>query len=771
MTIKPDIHIFRDKNGTPHVEANTKADMYWGQGYVHARDRGVQMLMMRVLGQGRVCELLNDNDESLGVDKFFRQMNWHNNLKVELEKFNEEDQLSMQSYADGVNAAFAEKTPWEFKLLGYKPEKWSPLDSIMISRMVGYLTLAQSQAEMERLFVEMVQADISKEKLEELFPGNLGELDIDLLKKVNLGERIVNPASLWNLAAPRMMASNNWVISGARTKSGQPILANDPHLETNRLPNVWSEIVLSCGGHYIMGGTMPGTPGVLTGRTPDLAWGVTYAFVDSVDSWIEDCKDGKYLYEDEWLDFDVRTEIIKRKKQDDLTISFYENKHGTLDGDPHHAGLYLATRWTASDSGAITLGALLRLAEISTVKECMDTIGKVETGWDFVIADKAGNIGFQMTGKVPKRRAGISGFIPLPGWKAENDWDAYLSVDEMPRILNPESGFFATANEDLNRYGKENPINMPMGSYRAERINALLAEKDDFTVEDVYAMHADLYSLQAKRFMEILRPILTTKSTKGHEGKSEGKNNKSSSFVSLSDLSVEKIRILRDWDLCYDAESQGAYLFEAFYKELYRKVFGRNGFGEAALDFLYDESGTFIDFYQNFDRVLLAENSAWFGGMSRDEVYAKVAESVFTTKDTKEHEEKTEKSSFFVNLRDRRVKRSLKTWGSRQQYTMSHMLFGGTLPGFLGFDRGPITAVGGRATIHQGQIYKSAGRITTFMPSLRMVTEMGKDTLYSNLAGGPSDNRFSKWYVSDLENWLHYRYKETRVGGGEELEF
>ncbi len=717
MNPKPDLHIFRDENGTPHIEAETTNDMYWGQGFVHARDRGVQMLMMRVLGQGRLCELLNDSEESLGIDKFFRQMNWHNNLEHEFEKLEAKYQGYLQAYADGVNAAFAEKTPWEYKLLGYKPDKWTPNNSIMISRMVGYLTLAQSQAEMERLFVEMVQADISLEKLEELFPGNLGELDIELLKKVQLGERIVNPASLWDMGAPRMMASNNWVIGGARTKSGQPILANDPHLEVNRLPNVWSEIVLSSGGRYLMGGTMPGAPGVLTGRTPDLAWGVTYAFVDAVDSWVENCKDGKYLKEDQWLDFNVRTETIKRKKADDVKVDFYENEHGVLDGNPHRPGFYLATRWTGADSGAVTFRALFDIAEAATVKEGMDIMGQVETGWDFVFADNAGDIGFQMTGKVPKRRAGISGFVPLPGWDAKNDWDSYIQVDEMPRSLNPKSNFFATANNDLNEFGKIPPINMPMGSYRAERINALLAEKDDFVVEDIFAMHADLYSLQAERFMAILKPILST--------------------TEFTENTEKKIEILRDWDLCYDAESQGAFLFEAFYKELYREVFGRNGFGEAALDFLYDESGTFIDFYQNFDRVLLSENSSWFGGLSREEIYAKVAEKSLAI--------------------------TPQTWGSRQQFTLSHMLFGGTFPRFLGFDRGPITGVGGRATIHQGQIYQSAGRVTTFMPSLRMVTEMNADTLHSNLIGGPSDNRFSKWYVSDLENWLNYRYKVTEA--------
>ncbi|MBT3314297.1 MAG: penicillin acylase family protein [Anaerolineae bacterium] len=717
MTIKPDLHIFRDKNGTPHIEATTTNDMYWGQGFVHARDRGVQMLMMRVLGQGRLCELLNDSEESLGIDKFFRQMNWHNNLEREFDKLEEKYQGYLQSYTDGVNAALTEKSPWEYKLLGYKPEKWHPNDSIMISRMIGYLTLAQSQAEMERLFIEMVQADISHEKLEELFPGNLGELDIDLLKKVSLGERIVNPSSLWDMGAPRMMASNNWVIGGARTKSGQPILANDPHLEVNRLPNVWSEIVLSSGGRYIMGGTMPGVPGVLTGRNQNLAWGVTYAFVDAVDSWVEDCKDGKYRKEGKWNDFHIRTETIRRKKADDVEVNFYENEHGVLDGNPHRPGFYLATRWTGADSGAVTIRAFFDIAEATTAKEGMNIIGQVETGWDFVLADKAGDIGFQMTGKVPKRRAGISGFVPLPGWDAKNDWDSYIQVDEMPRILNPKPNFFATANNDLNEYGKIPPINMPMGSYRAERINALLAEKDDFRVEDVFAMHADLYSLQAERFMAILRPLLPN---------------------------TPQGDILREWDLHYDAASQGAYLFEAFYKELYREVFGKNGFGEAALDFLYDESGTFIDFYQNFDRVLLTENSVWFGDMSRDELYRKVAVKS-------------------LNIES-------KAWGSRQQYTMSHMLFGGTLPKFLGFDRGPITGVGGRATINQGQIYQSAGRTTTFFPSLRMVTEMGEDKLYSNLAGGPSDNRFSKWYISDLENWLNYHYKVTKPNSPNEDE-
>ena len=285
-----------------------------------------------------------------------------------------------------------------------------------------------------------------------LYAGQTG-IDIDsLLKKVELEERIVAPSVLWNTAVPRMMASNNWVISGSRTASGKPILANDPHLEVNRLPNIWSEIIMRSGKKYIMGGTMPGFPGVLTGRTDKLAWGVTYSFIDAVDSWIEKCKDGKYYREerDEWIGFKERKEIIMRKKKEDYEVTFYENEHGILDGDPYKENYYLSTKWTASDSGAISTAELLSIWDADTVEEGMKKFSRIETGWDFVFAGMDGDIGFQMSGLVPKRAKGISGFIPLPGWKKDNDWQGFIDPDDMPRSLNPATGYFATANHNLN---------------------------------------------------------------------------------------------------------------------------------------------------------------------------------------------------------------------------------------------------------------------------------------------------------------------------------
>jgi len=704
--MKNNIKIYRDKNGIPHIEAENQADLYWAMGYIHAHDRGMQMLLMRLLGQGRVSEFLDSSDESLEIDKFFRKMNWRGNISNHLKELTTEETEILNSYCNGINEVLSKKIPWEFKLLGYKPDPWKIEDTVIIARMIGYLTLSQSQDEMERLFVEMVQNDVPEKMLQELFPNILEGLDIDLIKKVTLPETIVPSSDLWQIAIPRMMASNNWVVSGKKTKSGKAILANDPHLEINRLPSVWCEISAKVNDRFISGATMPGASAFLIGRNPDVAWGVTYAFIDCIDSWVEECKNGKFKRENSWEEFTVRKEIIKRKKKDSVEITFYENNHGVLNGDATKDGFYLSTKWTASESGVITLKNILKMWDCKTVEEGMDYTGQIESFWSFVLADNKGNIGFQMTGLVPKRRDGISGFVPLPGWDKKNDWLGIEDYKDLPKILNPDQGFFATANQDLNKYGKISPSNMPMGSYRADRINQLLEKENDFTLEKIFDMHYDDYSLQAEIFMKILRPLLPD---------------------------TKQGKILKEWDFRYSLDSEGAFLFEEFYKGLYMEVFGKNGMGEGIIDFFANETGVFIDFYQNFDKILLSKKSLWFNGKTRDEIFQSTAEKYLDVK--------------------------IKKWGETRKVLLENILFQGKLPKFLGFDRGPYPLPGGRATIHQGQIYTAANHKTTFFPSYRMVTEFSDDSIYTNMVGGPSDRRFSKWYASDFKNWLNKIYK------------
>lgn len=708
--MKKNLNIYRDKNGIPHVEAENQVDLYWGMGFVHATDRGMQLLLMRMLGQGRLSEFLDSSDSSLEIDTFFRKMNWNHSSQDYFDSSGDLEQQVLDAYCDGVNTAFAKKIPWEFKLLGYKADPWIRDDVILISRMISYLTLSQSQHEMERLFVEFVKNGVTEEMLHELFPGILGEMDIGLIKKVRLTDTLIPSSLLWNIAVPRMMASNNWVISGEKTASKKSILANDPHLEVNRLPNIWYEIVGKIKERYIIGATIPGASAFVIGRSPELAWGATYAFADSVDSWIEDCREGKYRRGDTWKEFKVRKEIIKRKKKEDVEVTFYENDHGVLEGNPYDGGYYLATRWAGGESGVVSVKNFLKIWDAKNVEEGMDYLGQIEGYWSWVLADMDGNIGFQMSGLIPKRREGVRGFVPLPGWDEKNDWLGFENHRDLPRVFNPSGEFFTTANQDLNEYGRVKPITMPMGSYRAERISSILEKGKNFTPSDMFKMHFDVYSIQAERFMEILKPLLPD-SKQGE--------------------------ILKSWNYEYDADSKGAFLFEVLYHGLYKEVFGKNGVGEGVIEYLDSETGLFIDFYQNFDKILLAEKSAWFNGKTREELYENVVRK-------------------YLDIEPQH-------WAENRKILFKNILFDGKLPRFLGFDKGPIPLIGGRATIHQGQIYRSADRMTTFSPSFRTVTDFAKEETYTNMAGGPCDRRFSKWYTSDLQNWLNGSYKTVRV--------
>lgn len=700
------VFLDRDDHGVMHVRATRLVDLYFGLGWAHAHDRGLQLLMMRILGKGRASELLQSSEEMLRVDIFFRRMNWTAGANAERRSLSAESFDCAEAYAEGINSCFSRHVPWELKMFGYDPESWTFEDSVLLSRMVGYLTLAQSQGEVERLFVELVQGGVERDRLEELFPGILDDYDPELIKKIRLGERIVPAALSWDSAVPRMSASNNWVVAGNRTASKKPILANDPHLEINRLPAVWYEMVLNLPDRWAIGATMPGLPAVLIGRNTDVAWGATYTFMDAVDSWIEHCKDGKYRRGDSWKPFKKRTELIHRKKKPTETVVFWENEHGVLDGDAEREGYYLATRWSGAVSGSRSLESTMAMFQAKSVEEGMRLLGSLESAMNWVLADRAGHIGYQMSGLAPKRREGWNGFVPMPGWDPANDWAGFHAPEDLPRVFDPPEGFIVTANDDLNHLGKVAVLNAVQGPYRAERLRAMLSQKAIVDVEDMCKLQLDLYSVQAERFMQILRPLLPN---------------------------TDAGRALLSWDSSYAPDGREPSLFEAFYKELRREVFGKNTFGEAVLDFLSGETGIFADFFINFDAVLLSERSAWFGGEHRDQIWARAAEKALA--------------------------QPVKVWRESQQIMQSHILFGGKMPKEMGFDRGPIFLPGGRATPCQGQIYRSGGRSTSFAPSIRLVTDLSEDCCLTALAGGPSDRRFSKWYDSDMELYLAGRYK------------
>ncbi len=702
------VRLSRDEFGVPHIEADDLEGAYWGMGYCHALDRPIQMCLTRLLGQGRVSECLDASAESLEIDTFFRRMNWSGNTENEISKLTTQAQSLYAAYCRGVNARFEIARPWEFRLLRYKPDPWTIADTLLLMRTTGYVSLAQSQGEIEHLFVEMVKGGVTDDQLESLFPGRLSPFDRPTIETIELGgARQVPDTVKWGISDRRFISSNNWAVSPSRSVSGNALMANDPHLEINRLPCIWVEQVIELPDDTVVTANMPGLPGIVVGRNDNVSIGATYAFVDAVDSWIEDCRDGCFRREDGWVEFRERTETIKVKGGDPVDVVFYENDHGVLDGDPNKAGKYLTTRWAPAEGGASSLNATIGLWSARSVAEVMETVRDFEIAFSWVMADTDGHIGFQMSGLVPVRNAGATGFTPMPGWDPSYDWQGWMPSAQLPNSYDPPEGYIVTANNDLNHLGESNPINMSMGDFRARQIASMIeagpCDEDRFN-----SIFASVHSMQAEEMMKILSPLLGDSPTH---------------------------RELAAWNHGYSTDSRGAVVFEAFYEQLIMELFATEEVGAEVVQHLIESSGTFVDFYAVFDDVLRAETSPWLGSRTRDGVWAAALHKTSPPDGV---------------------------WGDHNRVTLTNMLIGGRLPGFLGFDVGPVALPGGRATPHQGQVYSSAGRPTSFAPSLRVVADMGEPGLKSVLVGGPSDRRFSRWYKSDIKRWTQGQLKHLR---------
>ena len=457
-------------------------------------------------------------------------------------------------------------------------------------------------------------------------------------------------------------------------------------------------------------------------RTRQLSFGFTYGFMDMIDYFVEECQDGGYRRGHDFVPLKTRAETIQRKGGSPTVITIRETDLGVLESDPREPeledGFYLTRAWSAHKvGGAGSLNALARMPLVNSVRLAQHVFREVTMSCNWVIADRDGNIGYQQSGLLPDRTH--SGLHPVPAWREESRWQGFVPSDRLRSELNPVEGFLATANDDLNPIDGPLVINLPMGSYRVDRIRELLSEGESHTLIDMQRIQNDVYSLQAKRFMEVLGPLLPE------------------TFAG---------RLLAGWDLRYDRDSRGATLFETVYHALLREVFGKGLFGEEVWEATVNSTAIVADYYHLFDDMLLGEDGDCFGEEGRDGLFSRVLQEILTE----------------VSLE------AITPWGRRQQIMMKNIFFEGRLPRWLGFDHGPVELRGNRATIVQGGVFTAHGRQTTFTPSWRFITDLGDDNALTALAGGPSGRRTSRWYKTDIHRWLNGDYK-TLSGEAEGL--
>ncbi len=712
------IALARSPEGVARIWADDDPGLARGLGLAHAHDRLVQMVLVRLIGRGRLSECLKNSPETVAIDIFMREMGFGREADREAGDLSAQARGLAEAYAEGVNHVIdRHRRPLELLLAGYRPEPWTVADTVVTIKLMSYFGLAQSQQDMEHLLAQALASGVSLEKLRVLCSPHLDDLDdetVELIRKLRFIRPPVADSIRFLTAVPTLMASNNWAVSGSRTASGEPLQCNDPHLECNRLPAIWYEAIMHTADDYRIGATMPGVPGLVMGRTRNLSFGFTYGFMDMVDFFIEECRGGACRRENGFRPLEVRTETILRKHAEPLEITVRENELGVLEApsdEPELAdGLYLTRAWSAQRCGAAaSLDALARLGHATTVAEAQQVVREVAISGNWLLADRDGHIGYQQSGLLPERRH--SGLHPVAAWEEKWHWRGTVPADRLHSILDPPEGFLATANNDLNPPGGPLVINLPMGSYRVDRIRELLSGCRDCTLDDMAGIQNDLYSLQAERFLELFRPLLPN------------------TFAG---------RLLGGWDCRYDTASRGATLFEAVYSALLQEVFGRGLFGEAAWDHLTEETAIVADYYHLFDDAVFGGDRIWFGEEGREAVIGRVLADTLTEVD------------LFA----------IVPWGQRQRIIMRNIFFAGSLPSFLGFDHGPVELPGNRATVVQGGIFTSHDRQTTFTPSWRFLTDLGRDEALTALAGGPSGRRFSRWYTTDVQRWLTGRYKK-----------
>ncbi len=320
--------VARDDHGVPHVEAPTWLDALYGLGYMHATDRGTQLLFSRTLANGCGAEEIADTPELLETDRFFRRVGLHLNLEREVRCLNDRVFQQITAYCEGVTDGLRNSgRSLPMWATGYQPQPWNQQAVLLIGKLLSFGGLAISQMQNERLIIELVHAGANEATIRELLSPRFDNVDFDVLRQIKMSNQLSDDALEVLTDLPRLAGSNAWAVSPQRSATGSALLAADPHLEVNRLPGIWYEAVLKWDHGYLMGASLPGCPLFAVARTDRLAWGVTYMKGDTVDYFIEDCRKAEsgwqYRRGTTWHDFDCREEPIARKGADPDTLCVY----------------------------------------------------------------------------------------------------------------------------------------------------------------------------------------------------------------------------------------------------------------------------------------------------------------------------------------------------------------------------------------------------------------------------------------------------------------
>jgi penicillin amidase len=571
--ISDTVTITRDNHGIPHVSGATDADAAFGLGYVHAQDRLWQMEFQRRVGHGRLSEILGS--ATLSTDRFLRTLGTGRAAKSAWTALDADSQAILEAYAAGVNAYLAgnPQLPIEFTVLGFTPEPWQPTDSLVWAKMMSW-DLAGNWA--DEILRATLEQQIGVEATAELLPAYTADGPLILPADqytapvatadppqadaaVVTGGAEPELLALWQELQQvtglggKLVGSNNWVLSGSRTTTGKPILANDPHLGT-RIPSIWYLAGMQAETFTAVGATLPGLPAVVIGRNERIAWGVTNTGPDVQDLYVERVNARNEVeYNGSWEPLTLINETILVKDSEPVTLTVRVSRHGPLISDvTPGTGDTLAFRWTSLDPGDATLRAYLNINRADNWEQFRAALRDYRAPMqNFVFADIDGNIGYIAPGALPIRRNG-DGSRPAPGWTDEYEWTGYVDFDALPQVYNPPQGYIATANNQV----VDSSYPYLMGTawaapYRAARIVEVIESRAQHSPADMQALQADIVSRQALEFLPAMLAIQPA-----------------------DDRAAQALELLKNWDGTMAADSAAAAVYQAYWQAVPQAVFG-----------------------------------------------------------------------------------------------------------------------------------------------------------------------------------------------------
>lgn len=728
--LRRSVQIARDSWGIPTIQADNDEDLFFGFGYAMAQDRLFQLDFLRRKGSGRLSEILGPDGSELDYlcrlsglrsvfewDLLARTVGIRRIAEHEWMELSEETRAVLQAFSAGINAVIedsGDRLPIEFDLLDYRPEPWTPIDSLTLEgELRWYLTgrfpvivipeLARRTLGDGPLYRACLEVESDAESI--LAPGSY--------PPCRVGSQPVGTAA----GDPQGGGSNNWVVSGRRSATGKPLLASDPHIAFEAV-SCWYEVHLRGGSFNVAGMAYLGMPAVMFGRNEHVAWGCTNnicsqrdLYQEKIDLQHPDC----FLYDGQWEPARKREEVIAVKGGPAVRKTIRFSRNGPIVDEV----LPPAARQTGPVSlkwlGAYGGGWLTALLGMDRAKSA-SAFHEAMRPWHVptfcvVFADTAGHIGFHAAGSVPIRNVWERGY--RPGWDPRHQWDGLVPFEGMPQWRDPERGWIATAN---NRPAPEDFPYPLSGTWshglRAERIRQMMERKERFTREDFIAMQHDTLSVRAQRCLPSLLKVLAT-SSHPHV--------------------AEAVRHLEPWDCRMEVDRVGATLFAAFFAQWTKTVVQQRFDGETAT--------LLADGAAGLAASLLAEDAAgWFAPGLRETAIHTTMESVL------------------ASLRERLgPDMGQWTWGQFHVLPLRHFLSGrGDLGQLL--DHGNRPVKGDYTTVCNA--WQNAAGEARAGAGYRLIADLSDTSagLWAVDAQSQSGHPGSPHYSDQLGDWIEGRY-------------